>query len=113
MAIFSFLLYTFFFAIAVWLIPGLLGGVIITFALRRENIPLEVQDIINFGGQWMFAFFLGGLLTFGLLILISIVLPEGYTAIPPLLIDYLCFGAGAAVVGARGARIILNVLNYS
>jgi hypothetical protein len=109
----AFLIYTFFFAISVWLIPGLLGGVITTFALRREKIPLDIQDIISFGGQWMFAFFLGGLVAFGLLIFLSIVIPEGLTVIPPLLIDYLCFGAGAAVVGARGARIILNVLNYS
>ncbi len=113
MEIYAFIIYTFFFAIAVWLIPGLVGGVITAFALRREKIPMDVQDIISIGGQWMFAFFLGGLVVFGLLILLSIVIPEGYTAIPPLLIEYLCFGAGAAVIGMRGARIILKVLNYS
>ncbi len=113
MDIFAFIFITFIFTMAVWLIPGFLGGVITTFALRREKIPMDVQDFISIGGQWMFACFLGGWVAFGLLILISMVIPEGYTAIPPLLIDYLCFGTGAAVIGMRGARIILKVLNYS
>jgi hypothetical protein len=107
----AFIIYTFFFAISVWLIPGLVGGVITALALRREKIPMDVLDVIQIGGQWMIACFLGGLVVFGLLIFLSMVIPAGLTA--PLLIDYLCFGAGAAVIGARGAKIILKVLNYS
>jgi len=113
MELYAFIIYTFFFTITVWLIPGLVGGVITTLALRREDIPLAAQDIIGLGGQWMFACFLGGLVAFGLLILLSMVIPAESTAIPPLLVDYLCFGTGAAVIGTRGAKIILNVLKYS
>jgi hypothetical protein len=113
MIIFDFILFTVLLSVTIWLIPGMLGGVITTIALRREKIPLGIQDIISIGGQWMFASFLGGLVGFGLLLLISMLIPVQETMIPTLLVTYLCFGAGAAVVGVRGARIVLNVLNYS
>ena len=113
MEIITFIQITVFFAVAVWLIPGLMGGVITTLALRREKVPMDITDIISIGGQWMFTCFLGGLVVFGLIIFISALVPEGQTVNPPMLIEYICFGAGAAVIGARGARIILNVLNYS
>ena len=113
MVIINIIQITVLFAIAVWLVPGLLGGVVTTLALRREKIPLDVQDIISIGGQWMLACFLGGLVTFGLLILLSMLLPEEPSAISLSFINHLSFGAGAAVIGVRGARIILNVLAYS
>ena len=111
--VFDIIRVTVFFAIAVWLIPGLLGGLITTFALRRVKGSLQVMDVISTVGQWMFSFFLGGLVVFGVMIIFNELVPEGQTAIPQLLIDYLSFGVGAAVMGARGAKIILEVLNYS
>ena len=58
-------------------------------------------------------FTLINVLIIAIMIFISALVPEGQTVNPPMLIEYICFGAGAAVIGARGARIILNVLNYS
>ena len=113
MTILNIIQITVFLAVAVWLIPGLLGGLITTFALRREKASLQAMDVISFGGQWMFACFLGGLVVFGSMIIISAIVPEGTTVMPPMLLEYVCFGAGAAVMGARGAKIILSVINYS
>lgn len=115
MAIINIIEVTILFSLAVWLIPGFLGGLITAFALRREKIPLQIQDVISIGGQWMFACFLGGLVVFGLLFLTVALIPENQTVKPSvfMLIENLCFGVGAAVMGARGAKIILNVLDIS
>jgi hypothetical protein len=101
-------------AAAVWLLPGMLGGLITTFALRREKGSLQAIDVITIAGKWMFTCFLGGLVTFMMFFLISAVVPDGTTFGPAvdMLLEYVCFAAGAAVMGARGAKNILEVLNY-
>ncbi len=101
-----------FLAIAVWIGPGLIGGLITTLALRRLKPAMDIQDIISFSGRWMFACFLGGLVAFVVMVVISGLVPEGATGFPPLAVEYLSFGVGSAVMGARGAKIILSILDY-
>jgi hypothetical protein len=113
MSILNYIWLIVFLSVAVWIGPGLIGGLITTLALRREKPSLNLQDIISFTGRWMFSCFLGGLVTFVLMLPLSGLVPEGATGIPPLAVEYFSFGVGSIVMGARGAKIILSILDYS
>jgi hypothetical protein len=113
MSILNFVWLVVFLAVAVWIGPGLVGGLITTLALRREKPSLQLQDIISFAGRWMFSCFLGGLVTFVIMVPLSSLVPEGATGFSSLAVEYISFGVGGAVMGARGAKIIQSILDYS
>lgn len=113
MAILNYIWLIVFLSVAVWIGPSLVGGVITTLALRREKIFLDLQDVIGYAGKWMVSCFLGGLVTFAVIAVLSGFVPQGASGVLPSVVEYFSFGVGSAVMGARGAKIILSILEIS